>query len=126
MPRATNAPASRERRRRVLDKAKGFRGGRSKLFKTAKDATMKSQTWAYRDRKNRKRTFRNLWVLRINAGTRQYGLTYSRFMEGCKAAGIELDRKVLSEMAISDEAGFKSIVDLAAKALEEKRAAASA
>ncbi len=126
MPRATNAPASRERRRRVLAKAKGFRGSRSKLFRYAKDATYKAQTWAYRDRKNRKRTFRNLWVLRINAACRLQGVTYSRFMEGIKAANIELDRKVLSEMAISEPAAFESIVNASKKALEDKNAAATA
>lgn len=120
MPRATNAPASRQRRKRILKKAKGFRGGRSKLLRTAKDAVFKSQTWAYRDRKNRKRTFRSLWVQRINAATRAEGLTYSRFIEGLHAAGIELDRKVLSDMAITDAAAFKAVVEKAKSALEEK------
>jgi large subunit ribosomal protein L20 len=82
MPRATNAPASRERRKRMLDKAKGFRGRRSKLFRYAKNAIMKAQYWAYRDRKTKKRNFRALWVQRINAAARAHGITYSRFMEG--------------------------------------------
>ena len=86
MPRATNAPASRERRKRVLDQAKGYRGRRSKLFRYAKDATMKGKYWAYRDRKTRKRTFRYLWIQRLNAAVRAQGLTYSRFAEGLKAA----------------------------------------
>src|ERR671917_1670199 len=103
MPRATNAPASRERRKRVLDRAKGFRGRRSKLFRYAKDATMKAKYWAYRDRKTRKRTFRYLWIQRLNAAARAHGLTYSRFIEGLNAAGITLDRKVLSDLAITDE-----------------------
>ena len=125
MPRATNAPASRKRRKRILKKAKGFRGGRSKLLRTAKDAVFKSQTWAYRDRKNRKRTFRSLWVQRINAATRAEGLTYSRFIEGLHAAGIELDRKVLSDLAIHDPAAFSVIVAKAKSSLEEKLAQAA-
>lgn len=125
MPRATNAPASRKRRNRILKKAKGFRGSRSKLFRTAKDAVTKSQQWAYRDRKNRKRTFRQLWIARINAGARNNGITYSRLMEGLSAAGIELDRKVLSDIAINDEAAFTAIVDQAKTALEEKAKQAS-
>src|ERR1700690_4497843 len=100
MPRATNAPASRERRKRVLDSAKGYRGRRSKLFRYAKDATMKSKYWSYRDRKTRKRNFRMLWIARINAAARAHGLTYSRFMEGLKSVGVTLDRKVLSEIAV--------------------------
>src|SRR5207302_3095892 len=120
MPRATNAPASRERRRRVLRKAKGYRGRRSKLFRYAKDATMKGQYWAYRDRKTRKRNFRMLWVQRLNAAVRAQGLTYSRFAEGLKAAAIGLDRKILSELAISDQATFKGIVEQVKSALDEK------
>ncbi len=120
MPRATNAPASRERRKRVLDAAKGYRGRRSKLFRYAKDATMKGKYWAYRDRKTRKRNFRMLWVQRLNAAARAQGLTYSRFAEGLKAAGIVLDRKILSDLAITEAASFKSIVDQVKSALEEK------
>ncbi|MEM6278794.1 MAG: 50S ribosomal protein L20 [Verrucomicrobiota bacterium] len=125
MPRATNAPASRKRRNRILKKAKGFRGSRSKLYRTAKDAVTKSQQWAYRDRKNRKRTFRRLWIARIGAGARNNGMTYSRFMEGLTAAGIELDRKVLSDLAIEDEAAFASLVEKSKSALEEKAKQAS-
>ena len=95
MPRATNAPASRERRKKVLDSAKGFRGRRSKLFRYAKNAVMKAQYWAFRDRKTRKRNFGMLWNQRINAAARANGLTYSRFMEGVKAAGITLDRSLI-------------------------------
>ena len=122
MPRATNAPASRERRKRVVDKCRGYRGRRSKLFRYAKDAMMKAQTWATRDRKTRKRNFRMLWQQRINAAARSLGLTYSRFMEGMKAAGIELDRKVLSDIAVTDEASFKAIFAKAKAALEAKHA----
>jgi large subunit ribosomal protein L20 len=120
MPRATNSPASRARRKKVLEKAKGFRGRRSKLFRYAKNAVMKAETWAYRDRKTRKRNFRMLWQQRINAAARANGLTYSRFMEGVKAAGIELDRKILADLAVTDEAAFKAIFEQARAALEAK------
>ncbi len=124
MPRATNSPASRKRRKRVLKQAKGFRGARSKLYRYAKDAVRKAKLYNYRDRKNRKRTFRNLWVQRINAATRELGMTYSRFIEGLNAAGIELDRKVLSDMAIHDAEGFGQVVAAAKDALEKKSGAA--
>ena len=120
MPRATNSPASRARRKKVLEKAKGFRGRRSKLFRYAKNAVMKAETWAYRDRKTRKRNFRMLWQQRINAAVRAHGLTYSRFMEGVKAAGIALDRKILADLAVTDEAAFKAIFEQAKAALEAK------
>jgi large subunit ribosomal protein L20 len=123
MPRATNAPASRKRRKRTLQKAKGFRGFRSKLFRYAKDAVRKAMTYSYRDRKVRKREFRKLWIQRINAATRAQGLSYSRFTEGLKAAGIEIDRKVLSDIAIKDAAAFIVIVQQAKQALEKKAAA---
>lgn len=125
MPRATNAPASRKRRKRVLAKAKGFRGFRSKNYRYAKDAVRKAETYAYRDRKNRKRTFRALWIQRINAGTRAAGLNYSRFMEGLAAAGIELDRKVLSDLAITDADAFGALVGQAKAALESKHSQAA-
>jgi large subunit ribosomal protein L20 len=120
MPRATNSPASRRRRKRVLKAAKGFRGFRSKLYRYAKDAVRKAMVYNYRDRKNRKREFRKLWIQRINAATRAHGLSYSRFSEGLKAAGIELDRKVLSDMAIKDEAAFAAIVKQVKDALAKK------
>ena len=126
MPRATNSPASRKRRKILLEKAKGFRGRRSKLFRYAKNAIMKAQVWAYRDRKTRKRNFRALWQTRINAAARANGLTYSRFMEGLKAAGIELDRKVVSDIAITDEATFKALVDKVTAALAQKASAKAA
>ena len=124
MARATNAPASRERRKKVVDKARGFRGRRSKLFRYAKDAVYKAQYWATRDRKTRKRNFRMLWQSRINAAARANGLTYSRFMEGLKASGIELDRKILADLAVTDAAAFKAIFDQAKAALENKQKAA--
>ena len=120
MSRATNAPASRERRKRMLEKAKGFRGRRSKLFRYAKNAVMKAEYWSYRDRKTRKRNFRYLWIQRINAAARAHGLTYSRFIEGLNAAQIGLDRKVLADIAVRDEAAFKAIVEQVVKALDEK------
>jgi large subunit ribosomal protein L20 len=125
MPRATNSPASRERRKRVLDQAKGYRGRRSKLFRYAKDATTKAKYWSYRDRKTRKRNFRMLWIARVNAAVRAQGITYSRFMEGIKAAGIDLDRKILSDMAIADENAFQAIVAKAVDALKSKGSAAA-
>ena len=112
MPRATNAPASRARRKRVIKSAKGFRGRRSKLFRYAKDATMKGKYWAYRDRKTRKRTFRYLWIQRLNAAARANGLTYSRFAEGLKAAGVGLDRKVLADIAVSATLPEKRSLDI--------------
>jgi len=108
----------------MLKKAKGFRGFRSKLFRYAKNAVMKAQSYAYRDRKTRKRNFRMLWQTRINAAARAHGLTYSRFMEGLKAAGIGLDRKILADLAVTDEAAFKGIFDMAKAALDAKREAA--
>ena len=104
----------------MLKKAKGYRGRRSKLFRYAKDAVMKAQVWAYRDRKTRKRTFRYLWIQRLNAAARANGMTYSRLTEGLKAAGIGLDRKILADLAVTDEVAFKSIVDQAKSALEDK------
>jgi large subunit ribosomal protein L20 len=103
-----------------LNKAKGFRGARSKLYRYAKDAVYKAQSWAYRDRKNRKRTFRSLWIQRISAAARENGLTYSRFTEGLKAAEIELDRKVLADIAVHDAEAFAALVAQAKDALEKK------
>ena len=123
MPRATNAPASRERRKKMVDKARGFRGRRSKLFRYAKNAIMKAQYWAFRDRKTRKRMFGKLWNQRINAAARAEGLTYSRFMEGLKDSGIALDRKVLADLAVNDPAGFKVLAAKAKTAIENKKGA---
>jgi len=115
--RVTNAPASRERRRRRLELAKGFRGSRSKLFRQATEAVDRAQRLATTHRKDRKREFRALWITRINLATRAEGMTYSRFMEGVIKAGIEINRKMLSEMAIHDSEGFKKIVAQARAAL---------
>src|SRR5471030_51690 len=110
MPRATNAPASRERRKRVIQRAKGYRGRRSKLFRYAKDATMKGQYWSYRDRKTRKRNFRSLWIVRINAACNELGITYSRFAGALKKAKIEVDRKILADLAVNEPATFAAII----------------
>ena len=120
MPRATNGPASRKRRKRVLLRAKGFRGFRSKLFRYAKDAVYKARQYEYRDRKKRKGQFRRLWIQRINAGVRAEGLTYSRFMEGLKAAEIGVDRKVLADLAVHDITAFNAICDAAKEGLKIK------
>ena len=106
---------ARKRRNKVLKLAKGFRGGRSKLFRTAADAVDKALMYAYRDRRVRKRDFRRLWILRINAATRMNDMPYSKFIHGLKVANIELDRKVLAELAISDPLAFTQIANLAAQ-----------
>ena len=117
MSRATNAPASRKRRRRRLELAKGFRGARSKLFRQATEAVDRAQCLATIHRKLRKRDFRRLWIARINAAVRNEGMTYSRFTDGLKKAGIEINRKMLSEIAIADAEGFKALVAQARGAL---------
>ena len=106
---------ARRRRQKVLKLAKGFRGGRSKLFRTAADSVDKALNYAYRDRKQRKRQFRRLWIARINAASRMNDLPYSRFISGLKKAGVDLDRKVLADLAISDPSGFAQIAALASK-----------
>ena len=116
MSRATNAPASRARRRRRLEEAKGFRGARSKLFRTATEAVDRARALATIHRKLKKRDFRQLWIARINAATRAEGMSYSLFIAGLAKAGVILNRKMLAEIAINDPEGFKSIVDLAKKA----------
>ena len=108
---------ARRRRKKVLKLAKGFRGGRSKLFRTAADAVDKSLMYAYRDRRQRKRDFRRLWIARINAAVRIHNLSYSRFIRGLKLAKVDLDRKVLADLAVSDPAGFAKIAELAAQKL---------
>ncbi|UCG99842.1 MAG: 50S ribosomal protein L20 [Deltaproteobacteria bacterium] len=109
MARVTNAPQSRRRRKEILKQAKGYRAGRSRLLKTANVAIMRARQSAYRDRKKRKGDFRRLWIVRINAAARENGLSYSRLIRGLKEAGIELDRKILAEMAVSDPKGFSEV-----------------
>ena len=116
MSRATNAPASRERRRRRLELAKGFRGNRSKTFRIATEAVDRALRMATIHRKQKKRNYRQLWIARINAAARAEGISYSAFMAGLIRAGVTLNRKMLSEIAIQDPAGFKAIVDIAKKA----------
>jgi large subunit ribosomal protein L20 len=121
--RITNAVASRSRRKRVLRAAKGFRLKRSKLYRYASDAVDHGQQYAYRDRKNKKRTFRYLWQARINAAARSAGMTYSRLIEGLKAAKVELDRKILADIAAQDVSAFGEIVKVAQNALKTKASA---
>ncbi|MCL5269357.1 MAG: 50S ribosomal protein L20 [bacterium] len=113
MPRVKNSVATRARRKKVLELAKGARGGRSKLFKNAKETVRRGLRYAYRDRRARKREFRQLWIARISAAVRANGLSYSEFMHGMKLAGIDIDRKVLADIAVSDGAAFTAIVNQA-------------
>jgi len=118
--RVTNSPASRKRRTRMIRAAKGFRLKRGKLYRYASDAVDHGRQYAYRDRRRKKREFRYLWQIRINAAVRAAGLTYSRFMEGLKAAKCTLDRKVLADIAAQDAAGFSQLITLAKNALQAK------
>jgi large subunit ribosomal protein L20 len=111
MPRVKRGVIAHARHKKILALAKGFRGRRKNVFRIAKQAVMKAGQYAYRDRRTRKRVFRQLWIARINAASRELGITYSKFMAGLKKAQIDIDRKVLSDMAIHDPAGFKSIVE---------------
>ncbi len=120
MPRATNNPASRRRRKKVLKLAKGYYSGRRKLFQNANETVKRALAYAYRDRKVRKREFRKLWIARINAASRKSDITYSRFMAGLRIAGIEVDRKILSDLAITDAASFEKYVEIAKGALDKK------
>src|SRR5258707_3370670 len=124
--RVSNAPASRKRRIRTIKAAKGFRGRRSKLYRYAADATDHAKQYSFRDRKMKKRSFRTLWQVRINAAARSAGTTYSRFMEGLKAAKVALDRKVLADLAATDNAAFSHLVKVAQDALKVKAAAKAA
>ncbi len=116
--RVKGGNVSRKRRKKILKLAKGFRGGRSKLFRTAKNAVIKALTYAYRDRRRRKRDFRRLWIVRINAAARECGMSYSRFIKGIQLAGIRLDRRVLANLAMEDSAAFAQVVNMAKSALE--------
>lgn len=111
MPRVKRGVTARARHKKVLALAKGFRGRRGNVYRIAKQAVMKAGQYAYRDRRNKKRVFRRLWIARINAATRALGLTYSQFINGLNKAGLGLDRKVLSDIAIHDEAAFARIVE---------------
>ena len=115
MPRTKGGYVSRRRRNRVLKLAKGYFGSKHTLYKTANQQVMKSLSYAYRDRKRRKRDFRRLWIARINAAARQNGMSYSKFISGLKKAGVNINRKMLSEIAIADSEGFKNLVEVAKK-----------
>ncbi len=109
--RTTKGAARNQAKKRLFKRAKGYRGGRGKLLRSVKETLIRAGAYAYRDRRVRKRDFRKLWIIRINAAVREHGLRYSEFMCGLKKAGIELDRRTLSEMAVNDPAGFGAIVD---------------
>ena len=117
MPRVKGGPKTRQRRKKRLKLAKGQYGGKSRLFRTATESVDKGQAYAYAERKKRKRNFRRLWVIRISAAIRSHGLTYSRFISALKKANVLLDRKVLSDMAIKDPAGFEKLAELAKQQL---------
>ena len=111
MPRSVNSVASRERRKKLMKHAKGYFGRRKNVWTVAKNAVDKAMLYAYRDRRNKKRTFRALWIMRINAGSRAHGLSYSQFMGKLKTKNIDLNRKVLADLAMNDPAAFKAIID---------------
>ena len=113
MPRSTNAPASRDRRRKIIKRAKGYRGSRHRLLKTAKQAVDHAGVYAYRDRRVKKRMFRRLWNVRINAAARLNGLSYSRLIHGLSQADVAIDRKILASLAIHDSDAFAAVVDVA-------------
>jgi large subunit ribosomal protein L20 len=124
MPRATNAPASRARRKRRIKMAKGYRGNRSKLFRYAKESVNHGLVYAFRDRKAKKRAYRALWNIRLNAACRSLGLTYSQFINGLKRAQVALDRKVLADIAVRDGSAFAKLVQLAKDSLKAATATA--
>lgn len=117
MPRVKGGTVTHARRKRVLKLAKGYRGGKRRLFKTAKDQVMKSQEYAFRDRRNNKGNFRKLWIARINAAARMNGMSYSKFMHGLKSANIDMNRKMLADLAVNDEKAFADLAEAAKKAL---------
>ena len=118
MPRAVDGTRRKDRRKKILKQAKGYWGRRSKLYRTAKDAVTKSLSYAYRDRRNKKRVFRSLWIARISAGCRAEGMTYSRFIHGLSRANVEMNRKSLSNLAIADKEAFSALVSRAKSALD--------
>jgi large subunit ribosomal protein L20 len=120
MPRVKRGVIARARHKKVLKAAKGYRGRRKNVYRVAKQAVMKAGQYAYRDRRQKKRQFRTLWIARINAGARECGLTYSRFMNGLKKAAVEVDRKVLADLAVFDKTAFAQFVEMAKKALAVK------
>jgi large subunit ribosomal protein L20 len=123
MARVKRALNAQKKRRVTLERASGYRGQRSRLYRKAKEQVLHSMTYAYRDRKDRKGNFRRLWIQRINAAARANGLTYNRFVQGLKAAGVEVDRKVLADLAVADEVAFAALVEVARAALPQAAAA---
>ncbi|MDX1381152.1 MAG: 50S ribosomal protein L20 [Xanthomonadales bacterium] len=117
MPRVKRGVTAHARHKKVLDKAKGYRGARSKVFRVAKQAVTKAGQYSYRDRRQRKRQFRQLWIVRINAAARDFGLSYSRFIDGLNKAEIEVDRKVLADLAVHDKAAFAALAEKAKASL---------
>jgi len=122
MPRAKGGTATRKRHKKVLERAKGYRGAKSKQFRRANEQVLHSLSYAYRDRRQRRRNFRKLWIIRINAAARLNGMSYSKFMNGLKAAELEIDRKVLADMAVHDEKAFADLVELARNSSEQATA----
>ena len=118
MPRVKRGVQAHARHKKVIDQAKGYQGRRKNVYRVAKQAVTKAGQYAYRDRRQRKRQFRALWIMRINAAARTQGLSYNQFMHGCKKANIELDRKVLADIAVRDPGAFAEIADRAKEALE--------
>ena len=119
MARVKRAVNAHKKRRTVLEQASGYRGQRSRLYRKAKEQTLHSNVYAYRDRKKRKGDFRKLWITRINAAARSHGMTYNRFVQGLKAAGVEVDRKMLADLAVNDAAAFATLVETAKAALPD-------
>ncbi|SNR84967.1 LSU ribosomal protein L20P [Haloechinothrix alba] len=122
MARVKRAVNAQKKRRATLERAKGYRGQRSRLYRRAKEQTLHSFNYAYRDRKARKGDFRQIWITRINAAARQNGITYNRLIQGLKSAGVEVDRKNLAELAVHDEAAFAALVDVAKKQADPQEA----
>jgi large subunit ribosomal protein L20 len=125
MARVKRSLNAKKKRKVVLERAKGYRGQRSRLYRKAKEQVLHSMTYAYRDRKDRKGNFRRLWIQRINAAARANGMTYNRFVQGLKAAGVEVDRRVLADLAVTDAAAFAALVEVARTALPETVGAAA-
>ncbi len=126
MTRVKRSVHAKKKRRATLERAKGYRGDASRRYKKAKETVMKADSYAYRDRRNKKRDFRRLWITRINAAARQNGMSYSRLMAGLKTAGVEINRKMLAEMAVNDAASFTSLVALARDSQASEATAATA
>jgi large subunit ribosomal protein L20 len=126
MARVKRAVNAHKKRRVVLERASGYRGQRSRLYRKAKEQSLHSMTYAYRDRKDRKGAFRRLWIQRINAAARAEGMTYNRFIQGLKIAGVEVDRRMLADMAVADPSSFTALVEVAKQALPDDLGSAAA